>query len=133
MVPYCCLPLSLTDLAVYRTSGYFANCYLRNSFSLPSTIHCPCTTFATILFLRCLLGKLDSEDEVLETKAVHLVAGSDGVVAVEVADEGKSLGEARLAVLGQEDALDTAKPLKQVTQLALLRHLRHLRFVLVSE
>ena len=61
-----------------------------------------------------------------ETKAVHLVAGLNCIVAVGKADKRKTLGHASVAVLGKEDAGDAAEPLEHVAQFLLLGHLRDL-------
>lgn len=47
-----------------------------------------------------LLGKLDSENQVLETKAIHVRASLRSVLAVCVRDESEALGHTSLAILG---------------------------------
>lgn len=58
-----------------------------------------------------------------ETKAIHLVARLDRIVAIRIADERKALGHARVAVLGEEDTCDAAEPLEHVAQFLLFCHL----------
>lgn len=77
--------------------------------------------------LLSLLGKLDAQDEMLETVAVHLVAGLDGVLPVHEADKGEALGHARLPVLRQEHARNASEALEHVAELALLGHLGNLQ------
>lgn len=67
--------------------------------------------------LLSLLGKLDPENEMLETKSVHLVACRDSVAVVCEADEGETLGHTSFPVLGEEDSGDTAETLEHIAQL----------------
>ena len=76
--------------------------------------------------LLSLLRKLDLEDKMLETEAVHLAARPLGVGPVREADKGEALCAARLPVLGQEHARDAAEALEHVAQLLLLGHFGHL-------
>lgn len=59
----------------------------------------------------------------LETVTVHLVAGLDRVVPVREADKREPLGEAGVAVLGQEHSGDAAEALEHVAQFPFFRHL----------
>lgn len=73
-----------------------------------------------------LLGKLDSENQVLETKAIHVRASLRSVLAVCVRDESEALGHAGLAILGQEDSCDVAVSGEELAELVLLCKLGNL-------
>src|SRR3569833_2690730 len=73
-----------------------------------------------------LLRKLDTQDQMFETPAVHLVAGLDGVVPVCEADKGAPLSQARVPIHGQEYSRHPTEPLEQNTKHKHLGHLRHL-------
>lgn len=104
------------------------------SFSYPSPSpdpHAPSSPRTVLLSIRRprlgrLLGKLHSQNQVLETEAVHLVAGLDRILAVREADEREALRQTRVFVLGQEHAGDPAEPLEHIAQLAFFGHLRDL-------
>lgn len=73
-----------------------------------------------------LLRKLDSENEMLEAPAVHLVTCLDGVLAVGKTDEGKALGETCIPVFGEEHPGDATEMLEHFAKLLLLCHFRDL-------
>jgi hypothetical protein len=66
--------------------------------------------------LLSLLGKFHSENKMLETETVHLVACCDSIAVVRKADEGKALGHAGFPVLGKEDSGDTTEALEHIAQ-----------------
>lgn len=76
--------------------------------------------------LSSLLGKLDAENQVLETKAIHVRASLCSVVAVCVGNEGEALGHAGFAVLGKEDSCDVAVSREECAELVLLCKLGNL-------
>ena len=76
--------------------------------------------------LSSLLGKLDAENQVLETKAIHVRASLRSVVAVRVGNEGKALGHTSLSVLGQEDSCDVTVSAEECAKLVLLCKLGNL-------
>lgn len=92
------------------------------SFLVPSLDFTPITPFSNLPLLS-LLRKLDPQDQVPEAEAVHLIASLDRVVPIRKANKRKALRQARVAVLGQEDARDAAEPLEHVAQFLLFRHL----------
>jgi hypothetical protein len=63
-----------------------------------------------------LLRKLDPENQVAETVAVHALACASSICAVCVRDESKALGTSGFAVLGQEDAGDAAVALEDFAE-----------------
>jgi hypothetical protein len=69
-----------------------------------------------IFSLLSLLGKFDSENEMLETKSVHLVACRNSIAVVCEADESKALGHASFPVFGKEDSGDTTEALEHIAQ-----------------
>lgn len=90
----------------------------------PSTFRDKCCS------LLSLFGKLDAQNQVLETKAVHLGGSLFGIRTIHVADESKALGHASFPVLGKEHSGDATEALEHVAQLALLGHLGNLKWVL---
>jgi hypothetical protein len=80
-------------------------------------------------FLLSLLGKLHPENEMLETKSVHLRTSLDGIATVRKADEGETLGHAGFSVLGKEYSGNTTKAFEHIAQLSLLGHLGNLMSV----
>ena len=66
-----------------------------------------------------LLRKLDPENQVAETVAVHALACASSICAVCVRNESKALGAAGLAVLGQEDTSDTTVALEDLAKVVL--------------
>lgn len=87
----------------------------------------PSTFRGKCYHLLSLLRKLDSQNQMLETKAVHLGRSLLGVGTIHVADESKALGHAGFPVLGKEHSGDATEALEHVAQLALLGHLGNLK------
>jgi hypothetical protein len=84
------------------------------------------TSKATIHFLRSLLCKFDAQNQMLETISVHLVTRLDSIASVRKADKSKSLGHARLPILGQEHTGNATEALEHVAELAFFCHFGNL-------
>ena len=69
--------------------------------------------------LSTLLRKLDSQDQVIVPKPVHLLGSSNGVITISVTDESKALCSTSLAVFRQEDSCDTTCTAEQLAELVL--------------
>ena len=84
--------------------------------SCPNVAHITQPLFGLVVGL---LRKLDPENQVTETVAVHALACASSICAVCVRNESEALGAASLAVLGQEDTSDTTGALEDLAEVVL--------------
>jgi hypothetical protein len=89
---------------------------LKPSISCPDIAHVTQSLFGLVVGL---LRKLDPENQVTETVAVHALACASSICAVCVRNESEALGAASLAVLGQEDTSDTTVALEDLAEVVL--------------
>jgi hypothetical protein len=85
------------------------------AFCLLQLLHTPASRLETHL-LGGLLRKLNTQDQVVVTKAVDLLTSPLSIISVCVADECEALSTVRLAVLGKEDTSNTAPAREEVAK-----------------
>lgn len=79
-----------------------------------------------------LLGKLDSQDQMLETITIHLLARLRSICPLRKRNERKALRHSGFSVLGQEHTCDATETLEHVAELLFFCHFGDLKYKVLA-